>query len=295
MPQGFASVDELFGALHAARDADDEGGLSILDHGLQCADLIKAARPDDVALQVAGLVHDLGWLERAPGGWTLRPDAAHDVDGSQLVRRVLGPRVAFLVGGHVAAKRYLLATDAAYRAWLSARSETTLAFQGGVMEPDETEAFEADPGVGRPGRAPPRRRRGQGAAGRWCPASMPGPARSRGGRGRRLDRAALPTSARPVAVGSGTSSSAAIVGAQSAASTGVSRSARASGSTAGCPPATTATCARVRGPPCVPRRVSSPVNPKARPGSLQTRQHSSASEVEVEREGLVPATPSIVG
>ena len=145
MPQGFASVDELFSALHAARDADDEGGLSILDHGLQCAELIRAVRPDDVALQVAGLVHDLGWLERAPGGWTLRPDAAHDVDGSQLVRRVLGPRVAFLVGGHVAAKRYLLATDAAYRALLSARSETTLAFQGGVMEPDETEAFEAIP------------------------------------------------------------------------------------------------------------------------------------------------------
>ena len=44
MPQGFASVDELFSALHAARDADDEGGLSILDHGLQCAELHRAPR-----------------------------------------------------------------------------------------------------------------------------------------------------------------------------------------------------------------------------------------------------------
>jgi predicted HD phosphohydrolase len=145
VPQGYANVDELFGALDAARDADDEGGLSILDHGLQCADLIRATRPDDVELQVAGLVHDLGWLERARDGWTLRVDAAHDVDGSQLVRRLLGPRVAFLVGGHVAAKRYLLATDTAYRAVLSARSETTLEFQGGVMDPDEADAFVAIP------------------------------------------------------------------------------------------------------------------------------------------------------
>ena len=143
--QGFASVSELFGALEAARDADDEGGLSILDHGLQCADLLQRSRPDDRELQVAGLVHDLGWLERTPSGWTLRVDAAHDVDGSQLVRRLLGPRIAFLVGGHVAAKRYLLATDASYRALLSARSEITLEFQGGVMEPDEIEAFLALP------------------------------------------------------------------------------------------------------------------------------------------------------
>ena len=145
MVEGFASVNELFGALDAARDADDEGGLSILDHGLQCADLIKAARPDDVELQVAALVHDLGWLERAPDGWALRLDAAHDVDGSQLVRRLLGPRVAYLVGGHVAAKRYLLATDSSYRALLSARSETTLEFQGGVMGPEEADAFVALP------------------------------------------------------------------------------------------------------------------------------------------------------
>ena len=96
------------------RNADDEGGLSILDHSLQCAELIRVARPADVELQVAGLVHDLGWLERTRDGWTLRPDAAHDVDGSPLRRRAAGPAVAFLVGGHVAAKRYLLATDPTY-------------------------------------------------------------------------------------------------------------------------------------------------------------------------------------
>src|SRR5262249_8748781 len=130
VPAPFVNVRELFAALDASRGADDEGGLSILDHCLQCADLLKRAWPDDVELQVAGLVHVLGWLERRDGGWQLRLDAAHDVDGRQLVEPLLGPRVAGLVGDHVAAKRYLLATDPAYRGLLSARSETTLQFQG---------------------------------------------------------------------------------------------------------------------------------------------------------------------
>ncbi len=136
------SVDALFDALRASAAADDEGGLSILEHSLQCAARLAASHPDDVALQVAGLVHDLGWLD--PGdGWALRGDAAHDRDGAALVEPLLGPRVGALVGGHVAAKRYLLATDPSYRARLSARSEVTLGFQGGVFTPDECAAFDA--------------------------------------------------------------------------------------------------------------------------------------------------------
>jgi predicted HD phosphohydrolase len=141
----FRSVDELFAALADSRGADDEGGLSILEHCLQCADLLAAERPDDVELQVAGLVHDLGWLERTPSGWELRLDAAHDRHGDRLVAALLGPRVARLVGGHVAAKRYLLATDPEYRDLLSARSATTLEFQGGVMGQEAVEEFAASP------------------------------------------------------------------------------------------------------------------------------------------------------
>jgi predicted HD phosphohydrolase len=137
----FVSVDDLFAALDASRAADDEGGLAILDHCLQCADLLKQAQPGDVELQVAGLVHDLGWLERDADGWKLRADAAHDAEGRHLVEPLLGARVADLVGGHVAAKRYLLATDPAYRGLLSVRSEITLQFQGGVMTGAEADEF----------------------------------------------------------------------------------------------------------------------------------------------------------
>jgi predicted HD phosphohydrolase len=142
---GFADVDALFDALAASRDADDEGGLPILDHSLQCAARLRASHPDDLELQVAGLVHDLGWLERDGSSWMLRLDAAHDVEGRALVESLLGTRVAGLVGGHVAAKRYLLATDGAYASLLSARSEETLGFQGGVMTADEVAEFARRP------------------------------------------------------------------------------------------------------------------------------------------------------
>jgi predicted HD phosphohydrolase len=139
---GFADVDALFDALRASADADDEGGLPILEHCLQCAARLRASHPDDAQLQIAGLVHDLGWLEWVDGAWTLRLDATHDRDGRALVAPLLGPRVASLVGGHVAAKRYLLATDPGYAALLSARSEETLGFQGGIMSAAEAADFE---------------------------------------------------------------------------------------------------------------------------------------------------------
>jgi predicted HD phosphohydrolase len=138
---GFADVDALFEALAASRDADDEGGLPILDHSLQCAARLQASHPDDVELQVAGLVHDLGWLEPHGAAWRLRLDAAHDAAGRALVEALLGERIAELVGGHVAAKRYLLATDPEYASLLSARSEETLGFQGGVMTAAEAAEF----------------------------------------------------------------------------------------------------------------------------------------------------------
>jgi predicted HD phosphohydrolase len=141
----FGDVDALFEALRASADADDEGGLPILDHCLQCAARLRSSRPDDTELQVAGLVHDLGWLELVDGRWILRLDATHDVSGRALVASLLGPRIASLVGGHVAAKRYLLATEPEYAALLSARSEETLGFQGGVMTAAEVAEFEQRP------------------------------------------------------------------------------------------------------------------------------------------------------
>jgi predicted HD phosphohydrolase len=136
-------LDDLIAMLEASHAWDDLEGVSILDHGLQTAAILRTERPDDVELQIAGLVHDLGWMHRdSLGKWRPVPDAAHDRDGAVRLRPLLGDRIADLIEGHVDAKRYLVATDAGYRATLSPRSLETLQFQGDTMGTADTAAFE---------------------------------------------------------------------------------------------------------------------------------------------------------
>ena len=72
--------------------------------------------------------------------------ARHDVTGAAFLENLgFPPRVCRLVGGHVQAKRYLVATDPAYAAALSPGSTRTLHHQGGPMTAAEAAAFEADP------------------------------------------------------------------------------------------------------------------------------------------------------
>ena len=62
-----------------------------------------------------------------------------------LLRLGFSPKVGALVGSHVAAKRYLCATDPAYHDTLSAASKKSLVFQGGPMAGDELAAWAASP------------------------------------------------------------------------------------------------------------------------------------------------------
>ncbi|MCC5952248.1 MAG: HD domain-containing protein [Acidimicrobiia bacterium] len=113
--------------------------IDVLSHSLQCADILETWHPHDEELVVAGLVHDVGHL-LVPG------DAdGHGRHGADAVRPLLGERVAALVELHVAAKRYLVATDAGYRRRLSHGSIRTLELQGGPLHEAEVAAFEASP------------------------------------------------------------------------------------------------------------------------------------------------------
>jgi predicted HD phosphohydrolase len=140
-PAPYRTVDELLAAL----DDGVDGGLgtadvvSALDHALQCAALLARDAPDDDELQLAGLVHDVASSMRP------RPAGDHAVVGAALVRDLLGVRVADLVSGHVAAKRYLVTVEPAYRTVLSDNSTATLTAQGDAMGPDELAAFERSP------------------------------------------------------------------------------------------------------------------------------------------------------
>ncbi len=135
--------------------------VSQLDHALQTAALLAHLHPADDELVAAGLVHDVGHL--LSGG----TDEAHASDAARAVRRTLGRRVAGMVGLHVEAKRYLVATDSGYGGVLTGDSVGSLGRQGGALSDDEATAFLALPFARRSDAATGRRQRqGRGPGGR---------------------------------------------------------------------------------------------------------------------------------
>lgn len=67
----------------------------------------------------------------------------HETIGAEyLLRKGFSSKVCALVGAHVAAKRYLVATDPSYE--LSEASKASLKFQGGPMTLEERQDFQAD-------------------------------------------------------------------------------------------------------------------------------------------------------
>jgi predicted HD phosphohydrolase len=122
------SVDWVIDILRRGEDVYDEPDVDALSHALQCGAILLAEHPDDQELAVAGLLHDIGDI--------LQPNDHEDHEGvgAQFVQPLFGSRIAKLVGAHVIAKRYLVATDPEYRAQLSPRSIETLAEQGQELD-----------------------------------------------------------------------------------------------------------------------------------------------------------------
>ena len=139
MTRTVTSVDELLALLAEGAGVYDEPDVDGLAHALQCADLLRRESPDDAELAVAGLVHDIADIAYP------NDHGDHARRGAALVEPLFGPRVARLVGAHVDAKRYLVATDPDYRGELSPRSSETLALQGDALDAEAITAFAADP------------------------------------------------------------------------------------------------------------------------------------------------------
>ena len=79
----------------------------------------------------------------------MRPaqSTTHAAVGAGKVRPLLGPRVAWLVANHVAAKRYLVTTDPTYRSRLSEGSIRSLTAQGDELGPRGVAALDAHVGL----------------------------------------------------------------------------------------------------------------------------------------------------
>jgi predicted HD phosphohydrolase len=134
-------VDQMIEVLATGADFPLSPGVPVsqLDHALQTAALLARLHPGDDELVAAGLVHDIGHL--LPGG----TDEAHATDAARAVRQALGERVAGIVGLHIEAKRYLVATEDGYGGALTNDSVVSLQRQGGAMGEQDAVAFLAQP------------------------------------------------------------------------------------------------------------------------------------------------------
>jgi phosphonate degradation associated HDIG domain protein len=135
------TIDGIF-ELYEREGARHYGeGVSQLDHGLQCAQLAAADGADE-ALVAAALLHDIGHL-LGDATEVAATDDRHELWGAAALRRLFGREVVQPIALHVAAKRYLCATEGDYFEGLSAASRRSLVLQGGPLSPEQGRRFEA--------------------------------------------------------------------------------------------------------------------------------------------------------
>ncbi len=133
-------IADLF-ARHGDRlyDGARRESVTALQHALQCAQLAELGGAGET-LVAAALLHDVGHFVAEPVADD-RVDDAHEAWAMPLLTPAFDRAVTEPIRLHVAAKRFLVATDRNYRSVLSPASISSLEAQGGPMNPQEVEAF----------------------------------------------------------------------------------------------------------------------------------------------------------
>jgi putative nucleotidyltransferase with HDIG domain len=115
---------------------------------VQCAMQAEQEGADE-ELVLGAFLHDIGHLLRhqqkteAMGNYGV---VNHEGIGADYLKaRGFSDRICAVVGGHVAAKRYLITAKPGYKEKLSLASLKTLEYQGGPMGEEEKNAFEKQP------------------------------------------------------------------------------------------------------------------------------------------------------
>lgn len=122
--------------------------VTMAEHMLQGAFLAEQQGEPEIII-VAALLHDIGHFTSEFGTFSMDDthDKHHEEAGAEVLERFFPSLVVDCVGQHVAAKRYICATDPDYFNQLSAASIHSLKLQGGPMSPAEVAAFEQNPNV----------------------------------------------------------------------------------------------------------------------------------------------------
>ena len=139
-----ALVDEIFRVFREQGAGEYLGEpVSMTEHMLQSA---YAAEQDDAPPQLvaAALLHDYGhFIHEFPSDAADHGiDTQHEEVAHAFLSEHFGPEVAEPIRMHVAAKRYLCATDPSYLDELSPASVHSLNLQGGPYSPAEVLEFE---------------------------------------------------------------------------------------------------------------------------------------------------------
>ena len=120
--------------------------VTMAEHMLQGATMAEAAG-HPARIVVAALLHDIGHFTSEFGMFTMddTSDRFHEDAGAAILDGFFPPLVTDCVRHHVAAKRYLCATDPEYFAKLSEASVHSLSLQGGPMDAEEVAIFAQNP------------------------------------------------------------------------------------------------------------------------------------------------------
>ncbi|MGN8115895.1 (R)-1-hydroxy-2-trimethylaminoethylphosphonate oxygenase [Labrys sp. 22185] len=120
--------------------------VTMAEHMLQGAWFAEQEGASD-ELVAAALLHDVGHFTSEFGAYSPddTEDKHHDDAGAEVLAPFFPKVVTECVRLHVAAKRYLCATDPSYDAKLSPASRHTLQLQGGPMDAAEIAQFRSSP------------------------------------------------------------------------------------------------------------------------------------------------------
>ena len=142
------NIVEFIADIFLRRGAESYLGedVTMSQHMLQGAQLAEQADAGDIMV-AAALLHDIGHYtnEFPEDALAKGVNNHHDEAGARVLANFFPTIVTECARQHVAAKRYLCATDESYFYKLSDASVHTLHLQGGPMDADEVIAFESNP------------------------------------------------------------------------------------------------------------------------------------------------------
>ena len=144
------NIVEFIGDIFA-RCGDEEylgEPVTMAQHMLQGAAIAEKNKMDEDVI-VAALLHDIGHFTSEFGTFSMddTEDRFHEEAGAKVLEAFFPSLVIDCVRYHVAAKRYLCATNPHYFGKLSDASVHSLKLQGGPMNEDEVKAFEENPNL----------------------------------------------------------------------------------------------------------------------------------------------------